>query len=1000
MSKEEKDSTEVEEIVEYTELTADDNFQIPVAKIPSPEKSIQVEVTLNESGAKTVKNTSVTLTAGENVDIVASAVESSAITETKVTDGVATPQTEAVNGTLMTVAKTEPNSAQQVAANMATLTIPNVPITLTTTDGQAVTLAPQQYQFLLQQQYLNFLQLQQSILLNQQSQQQQQSTQTTTTTTASQPTASVAVNLVKEQTTVAQQMPISIATTKGEPLVVMETDDVSMGGRMSPIVSIMDAEDEKALKEARKIKQEGDARNINQYGREFTNGRPLPDHLRVQILQLALQGIRPCEISRQLQVSHGCVSKILNRYRKTGSINPGQIGGSKPKVTTTDVVAKVRFYKAQNPQMFAWEIRHKLLEEGICTEKNIPSISSINRIIRDKGILHRRSLDSSTSLENLGLPTTFSVSESEENLDNFPLDHRQIQLDSEAIQRIMLGQSIESSSSPMATSPGQGQGQGHDQPEANEGSGCPQSPLSQAMRQIHSPGCMPDLANGEGVVLQMEEGRATLIATPHVSNGGKGKVNEAALRNKSSSGSESDDVFDKNNGKMRANLKTPSSIQNVISNLMKTCSESVSQDLEGTRLKNIDAATNEKLASEIKKTLMKGSAGKQSPTILVSPSVSVSSMNGKGSNSPGVRKHSGEVTIRPNISGNETTVTSPSFVATPAHTPGSERRRSASRSKQPHPAFNISPASMEKVGSPLYNYNLPDRGLGTLVSPVSVALSTSPPAMAVPRFPTTAAQNIPPQVLSMVSSGWPLSRPLSFSHSPGPSDSASSGSPLDLSAVRGPSPNLAKPKQDKVKDVTTVTKPTEEKPATQQQLIQQQFTNGKEANVGTATINNQIVTDTNIKMDAVQQTPTSNSPAPQSKAPYVQEMLYLFNKELEIVSVGKNKWIVRNEHELVNTVRDNTSPSEALSPTGNCVNCLNGPKQDLLCAKLGQEVNKRSIDLDTEEQRSKVKKVTNGDVHTENDLISDPTFVTVSSNVLENNNATGIKNQENGTKVV
>ncbi|KAK2163564.1 hypothetical protein LSH36_77g02048 [Paralvinella palmiformis] len=131
-------------------------------------------------------------------------------------------------------------------------------------------------------------------------------------------------------------------------------------------------------------------KNINQYGRTFTNGRPLPDPLRIQILQLALQGVRPCEISRQLQVSHGCVSKILNRYRKTGSINPGQIGGSKPKVTTPDVVNRVRLYKMDNPQMFAWEIRQRLLEEGVCTEKNIPSISSINRIIRDKSLVQRR----------------------------------------------------------------------------------------------------------------------------------------------------------------------------------------------------------------------------------------------------------------------------------------------------------------------------------------------------------------------------------------------------------------------------------------------------------------------------------------------------------------------------------------------------------------------------------------------------------------------------------
>ncbi|XP_074654788.1 uncharacterized protein LOC141908590 [Tubulanus polymorphus] len=152
-------------------------------------------------------------------------------------------------------------------------------------------------------------------------------------------------------------------------------------------------EDGSTMRKSRNKQSGEDGKNINQYGRVFTNGRPLPDHLRVEILRLALQGVRPCEISRQLQVSHGCVSKILNRYRRTGNINPGQIGGSKPKVTTSEVVTKVKDYKAENPQMFAWEIRQRLLEEGICTEKNIPSISSINRIIRDKSIVQRRGYD-------------------------------------------------------------------------------------------------------------------------------------------------------------------------------------------------------------------------------------------------------------------------------------------------------------------------------------------------------------------------------------------------------------------------------------------------------------------------------------------------------------------------------------------------------------------------------------------------------------------------------
>ena len=131
-------------------------------------------------------------------------------------------------------------------------------------------------------------------------------------------------------------------------------------------------------------------------GGVFINGRPLPNHIRLKIVELAAAGVRPCVISRQLRVSHGCVSKILNRYQETGSIRPGVIGGSKPKsngtsssqsansgasvnsTTTTPtangdvnstsggggggVERKMDDYRRDNPNIFSWEIRDRLIK--------------------------------------------------------------------------------------------------------------------------------------------------------------------------------------------------------------------------------------------------------------------------------------------------------------------------------------------------------------------------------------------------------------------------------------------------------------------------------------------------------------------------------------------------------------------------------------------------------------------------------------------------------------
>ncbi|XP_057653727.1 protein gooseberry-like [Diorhabda carinulata] len=124
---------------------------------------------------------------------------------------------------------------------------------------------------------------------------------------------------------------------------------------------------------------------VNQLGGVFINGRPLPNHIRLKIVEMAAAGVRPCVISRQLRVSHGCVSKILNRYQETGSIRPGVIGGSKPRVATPEVESRIEQYKRENPSIFSWEIRDRLVKEGICDRSTAPSVSAISRLLRGKG---------------------------------------------------------------------------------------------------------------------------------------------------------------------------------------------------------------------------------------------------------------------------------------------------------------------------------------------------------------------------------------------------------------------------------------------------------------------------------------------------------------------------------------------------------------------------------------------------------------------------------------
>jgi hypothetical protein len=45
-------------------------------------------------------------------------------------------------------------------------------------------------------------------------------------------------------------------------------------------------------------------------------------------------------------------------------------------------VSKIEEYKQENPTIFAWEIRERLINEEVCEQP--PSVSSINRILRTR----------------------------------------------------------------------------------------------------------------------------------------------------------------------------------------------------------------------------------------------------------------------------------------------------------------------------------------------------------------------------------------------------------------------------------------------------------------------------------------------------------------------------------------------------------------------------------------------------------------------------------------
>ena len=121
-----------------------------------------------------------------------------------------------------------------------------------------------------------------------------------------------------------------------------------------------------------------DSARFNKLGGGYQNGKPLPKWLRREIIALAQNGVRQCDISRRLRITHGCISKILSKYQRTGHFEPGREHDATLRNITTPRALRTDEYMQDESGLFSWDTRRaRLRQNNLCRDGTLYSLGSI-----------------------------------------------------------------------------------------------------------------------------------------------------------------------------------------------------------------------------------------------------------------------------------------------------------------------------------------------------------------------------------------------------------------------------------------------------------------------------------------------------------------------------------------------------------------------------------------------------------------------------------------------
>ena len=124
-----------------------------------------------------------------------------------------------------------------------------------------------------------------------------------------------------------------------------------------------------------------------------SQGKPLPDIVRHQVVRLHLQGRSQRSIATVLDISKSTVGNIVSNYSETGEENrplSQKSRGRERQKLDVETMKAIELYKIAKPSIYAKEIRSKLAEDNVCTYQNLPSIRYINMGLHEIGYTYKK----------------------------------------------------------------------------------------------------------------------------------------------------------------------------------------------------------------------------------------------------------------------------------------------------------------------------------------------------------------------------------------------------------------------------------------------------------------------------------------------------------------------------------------------------------------------------------------------------------------------------------